>query len=244
MVSLEGLAVVAVLCTVLSVLCVLLGLLTLSGGIASFVVGMIIGGLGSVQWLLILILFTVLGFIVTKFRFQIKESKGLQEGRKGERTYRNVLANGLVPVLIAVASYALGIQGSDLAAVAYISAVAVAAADTTASEMGVLSEPTYLITTGAHVPPGTDGGISLYGTIWCGLASLVASYVGWLVIIQSPFDPLFLVPAAMGVVGCMMDSLIGATLERRGMVGKLHVNILSMGFGAVLAAVMFLFLVS
>jgi uncharacterized protein (TIGR00297 family) len=143
-----------------------------------------------------------------------------------------------------MASYALGIQGSDLAAVAYISAVAVAAADTTASELGVLSEPTYLITTGARVPPGTDGGISFHGTLWCALASLVASFIGWLVIIQPPFDPLFLVPVTMGVAGCMMDSLIGATLERRGAVGKLHVNILSMGFGAILAAVIFLVLTS
>jgi uncharacterized protein (TIGR00297 family) len=243
MVSLESLAVVLLLCTVLSVLCVWLGLLTLSGGIASFAVGMLIGGLGSVQWLLILILFTVLGFVVTKFRFQIKETKGVQEGRKGERTYRNVLANGLVPVLIAVGAFAAGAQDTELAAIAYISAVAVAAADTTASEMGVLSERTYLIINGSRVPPGTDGGVSLAGTAWCTLASLVASYVGWVVIVQQPFDPLFLVAAAMGVAGCMMDSLIGATLERRGLVGKLHVNILSMGFGALLAVAMYLLLV-
>jgi uncharacterized protein (TIGR00297 family) len=242
MVSLESLAIVVVLCTVLSVLSYRFGLLTKSGAIASFAVGMAIGGLGDVGWLLTLIVFSFMGFAVTKFRFQIKESKGLQEGKKGERTYRNVLANGLVPALVAVIAFATGAQYSVLAAIAYISSVAVAAADTTASELGVLSDRTYLITTGERVSPGTDGGVSLNGTMWCILASAVASYTGWLVIVNRPFDPLVLIPVAMGVAGCMVDSVIGATLERRGLVGKLHVNFLSMAFGSLAAVTIYLLL--
>lgn len=242
MVSLESLAIVVVLCTVLSVLSYRFGLLTTSGAAASFIVGMAIGGLGDVGWLLTLIVFTFMGFAVTKFRFQIKESKGLQEGKKGERTYRNVLANGLVPALVAVVAFAFGEQGSTLAAIAYISSVAVAAADTTASELGVLSDRTYLITTGERVPPGTDGGVSLNGTLWCVLASIVASYTGWLVIEHQAFDPLVLIPAVMGVAGCMVDSLIGATLERRKLVGKLHVNFMSMAFGSLAAVAVYLLL--
>jgi uncharacterized protein (TIGR00297 family) len=240
MVSLESLAIVVVLCTVLSVLSFRFGLLTKSGAAASFVVGMAIGGLGSIGWLLTLIVFTFMGFAVTKFRFQIKESKGLQEGKKGERTYRNVLANGLVPALVAVIAFATGNQDSTLAVIAYISSVAVAAADTTASELGVLSDRAYLITTGERVAPGTDGGVSLNGTLWCIVASLIASYTGWLVIIHQPLDLLFLIPSVMGVAGCMVDSLIGATLERRGLVGKLHVNFLSMAFGSVAAVAVYL----
>ena len=78
------------------------------------------------------------------------------------------------------------------------------------------------------------------GTLACIAASLFASYIGWLVILQQPFNPLVLLPAAMGVTGCMIDSLIGATLERRGMVGKLHNNMLSMAMGAVLAALAYI----
>ncbi|MBI0583382.1 MAG: DUF92 domain-containing protein [Methanomassiliicoccus sp.] len=238
MVSLESLAAVLVLCTVLSVLSYRFGLLTSSGAIASFAVGIIIGGLGSIGWLLTLIVFTFMGFAVTKFRFQIKEVKGLQEGKKGERTYRNVLANGLAPALVAVLAFATGAQDSVLATVAFISSVAVAAADTTASELGVLSDRTYLITTGKRVPPGTDGGISASGTMWCVLASTVASVTGWLVVFQR-LDVLVLLPVAMGVAGCMVDSLIGATLERRGLVGKLHVNFMSMAFGSAMAVAIY-----
>ena len=240
MVSVESLAIVVVLCTVLSVLSLRFGLMTKSGALASFFVGVVCGGMGSVGWLLTLIVFSFMGFAVTKFRFQIKESKGLQEGKKGERTYRNVLANGLVPALVAIVAFATGTQDSVLAVTAYVSSVAVAAADTTASELGVLSDRTYLITTGEKVAPGTNGGVSLNGTLWCIIASVIASYTGWLVILKQPFDPLFLLPSLMGVVGCMVDSLIGATLERRGVVGKLHVNFLSMAFGSIAAVALYL----
>jgi uncharacterized protein (TIGR00297 family) len=239
MLSLESLAIVLSLCAALSVLSFRFGLLTKSGALASFIVGMIIGLLGSVGWLLTLIVFTFTGFFVTKFRFQLKEKKGVQEGKKGERTYRNVLANGLVPVLVAVVTYLLGAQDTTLAALTYITAVAVASSDTTASELGVLSERTYLITTGKRVPPGTDGGISGMGTLACIVASAFASYIGWLVILQQWFDPLLLIPIVMGVAGCMIDSLIGATLERRGLVGKLHVNMLSMAAASLLAAAIY-----
>jgi uncharacterized protein (TIGR00297 family) len=230
------------LCAVLSVLSYWFGLLTISGSVASFLVGIVIGGLGSIGWLLTLIAFTFMGFIVTKFRFQIKETKGLQEGKKGERTYRNVLANGLVPAAVAVISFLLGEQESTLASIAYISAIAVAAADTTASELGVLSDRTYLITTGKRVPPGTDGGVSILGTAWCIVASFAASYVGWLFAFQQFFDLLLLIPVVMGVTGCMMDSLIGATLERKRIVGKLQNNIMSMAFGGALAALVYVLL--
>ncbi len=152
------------------------------------------------------------------------------------------MANGLVPVLVAVITYLLGAQDSTLAAIAYITAVAVAASDTTASELGVLSDRTYLITTGKRVPPGTDGGISGVGTLACIVASAFASYIGWIIIQQQLFNPLILIPVVMGVAGCMIDSLIGATLERRGLVNKLHVNMLSMAISSLLACAIFVML--
>ncbi len=154
----ESLLIVLVLCTTLSLLTLRFGLLTRSGAVASFVVGMIIGGLGSIAWLLTLIVFTFMGFLVTKFKFKAKEIQGVQEGKKGERTHKNIIANGLVPVLVVVISFLTGEQNSMLAGVAFLSAISVAAADTTASELGVLSPRTYLITTLERVPPGTDGG--------------------------------------------------------------------------------------
>ncbi len=239
-----NIALVITLCALLSILSYWFGLLSASGALASFAVGAIIGSFGTVGWLLTLIAFVFLGFLVTKYRFQAKKRMNVQEGAKGERTYHNVIANGLVPAAVAVVSFALGHQGSEIAGLAFISSVAVAAADTTASELGVLSKNTYLITTGEKVPAGVDGGISLAGTAGCIVASVVASAVGWLAIFQSlPFDPLIAIPITMGVAGCMLDSVVGATLESRGMISKLGNNMMTMGVGSLLSTVLYMLLV-
>ena len=46
-----------------------------------------------------------------------------------------------------------------------------------------------------------------------------------------------LIPMAFGFLGCQLDSVLGATLERRGLVDKKMVNLVSTTFGAVLAYV-------
>ncbi|HTY47590.1 MAG TPA: DUF92 domain-containing protein [Methanomassiliicoccales archaeon] len=235
---LETVLLVLVLCGALSALSYRFKLLTASGSIASFGVGTIIGLFGSVNWLVALIVFVFMGFAVTRYRFRVKERGGLQEGRKGERTYRNVLANGLVPAVIAVVAWASSVQLGTQAGIVYISAVSVAASDTVASELGVLSKRTRLITTMKPVPAGTDGGVSLYGTAWAFVGALVASLVGWLVILPDrALQAWILVPVLVGFLGCNVDSVIGATLERNGIVDKLGTNILSMAIGTLLAAV-------
>ncbi len=234
MITIVQAVIVLVLCAALSALSWKLGLLTADGSLASFGVGMVLGLFGGIGWLLLLVLFAFIGFLVTKYKMELKIRKGVQEGRKGERNYRNVLANGAVPMAIAVLTFLAGWEG-ELPALIYMSAVCVAAADTTASELGVLSDRTYMITTLRRVPPGVDGGVSLYGTGWAVAASAFAALVGWLVIMGSMPSVLILVPVAMGVLGCFIDSVIGATLETKGWVTKLWNNITSMALGAAIA---------
>ena len=236
MIGIWDLAIVFVLCGLLSVLSFRFRLLTTSGSLSAFILGMFIGVLGSIGWLLILVIFTVFGFAVTRYKIRQKMSGGLQEGMKGERDHRNVLANGLVPAIIAIASFASGAQGEVISGAVYLSAIGVAASDTVASEMGVLSHEARLITTGEPVEPGTNGGISAYGTAWAFLGALVSSVVGWAILFPSNLmDARLLVPVVIGFIGCNIDSLIGATLERKGMVGKLGNNIASMAIGSLIA---------
>jgi uncharacterized protein (TIGR00297 family) len=236
MIDWVNLGVVLALCATLSFLSHRLGLLTASGSASAFLVGILIGVLGSVSWLLILVAFTILGFLVTRYKLQIKMSRGLQEGRKGERTYRNVLANGLVPALVAIIAWAMGAQGEMISGVVYLSAISVAASDTMASEMGILSPRTWLITTFDRVPPGTNGGISAYGTGWSIIGAIGATLLGWAFLFPEDLMNLkILVPIFVGVLGCNVDSLLGATLERRGYIGKLGTNFFSMAVGSLIA---------
>ena len=234
MITIEQTVVVLLLCAALSVLSWKLGLLTIDGSLASFAVGMVLGLFGGIGWLLLLVLFAFIGFAVTRYKMDLKVRKGVQEGRQGERSYRNVLANGLVPMSIAAFTFLAGWEG-EVPAIIYMSAVCVAAADTTASELGVLSDRTYMITTFKRVPPGVDGGVSIYGTAWALAASIFAALVGWVVIIGTFPSALALIPAAMGILGCFIDSVIGATLETQGLISKLWNNITSMAFGALVA---------
>ncbi len=227
------LGIILLLCAVLSFISYRLRLLTVSGSLASFVIGVIIGYFGSIGWLIILIAFALSGFLVTKFKFELKKRKGVQEGKKGERTWKNVLANSLIPVSIAVGAWLLGQQESPAANLIYLTAVSVAASDTIASELGVLSNRTFLITNMKRVPVGTDGGVSAYGTVWAFIGAAFASILGWLLLFPwGIIDARLIIPVLMGFLGCNIDSLIGATLERRGITSKLSTNILSMAFGA------------
>ncbi|MCG7844964.1 MAG: DUF92 domain-containing protein [Methanomassiliicoccales archaeon] len=234
MITLEQTAIVLIFCATLSLISWKLDMLTLDGSLASFAMGMIIGLFGGIGWLFILILFAVTGFVVTKYKMDLKIRKGVQEGKKGERTYRNVIANAAVPAVVAVMTYLNGWEG-EVPTLIYLSAICVAAADTTASELGILSDRTYMITTFKRTTPGVDGGVSLYGTAWALLASAFAALTGWIIILGSVPQLVVLIPIGMGILGCFIDSVIGATLETQGWVTKLWNNVTSMAFGAGIA---------
>lgn len=241
MIDISNLTMVFILCTTLSLLSYWSKLLTTSGAIAAFATGFVIGGLGSISWLIILIAFTLAGFLVTKYKIQSKMKKGLQEGQKGERTYKNVLANGLVPAFIALFSWLIGAQNSNIADIAFLTSISVAASDTIASELGVLSPNVWLITNFQRVEPGTDGGVSIPGTLWALVGATLASLLGWIILFPDDLvDARILIPIALGFVGCNIDSLVGATWERKGYVSKLGTNMISMAAATIIALVFLL----
>src|SRR5213594_3976560 len=157
--------------------------LTWDGSLAAFVVGMVIGIFGDVTWLFLLLFFLLSSFLATRYRFALKEALGVQEGVRGERRSTNVLANGVALMGVAVLSLAASAAFSKVVSgIVFLSALSVAGADTLASEIGVLSRRTVLITNFQRVPPGTDGGISPLGQLCAIGAALYTSIVGWFVL--------------------------------------------------------------
>lgn len=209
------------------------GLLTKGGSLAASVIGICIGLLGAVSWLLLLALFTIIGFAVTLVGFRKKKRRGLQEGKHGERGYKNILGVAIPPLIVSIANFLF--PGHDaVMSIAFISTVAVAAADTAGSELGVRDSKVRLITTFKPVDPGIDGGISLLGTLMSIAASAVISFTGYSVIFNS-IGPAFLIPMLCGFVGCLADSYLGATVESRGLISKYTNNCITGVLGAVLA---------
>lgn len=230
-------ALITVLIAGMSVAAYLLRMLTVDGAVASFATGMTIGLFGGLEWFLLLLLFTVAGFAATKAGITKKREKGLQEGDHGERTYKNVLGVGIAPCLFAFISYLADSQYDVLMGIAFISSIAVAAADTIASEIGVKDQRVWMITTLERVPPGTDGGISLSGTVYSLIGALGVSAIGWLVLYRT-VDALILIPALAGFLGCILDSLLGATLETDGRITKYVNNASTAVLGSLISVAM------
>jgi len=120
----------------------------------------------------------------------------------GRRNARQVLANGGVAAVAAL----LGSWP------AFAGAVAAAAADTWATEIGAHSPtPPRLITSGAPVPTGADGGVTLLGT---GGGVLGAAVMGTLTWLLAPHPGgMAVVVAVAGVLGMLIDSVLGATVQ-------------------------------
>lgn len=212
--------------------------LTKDGAVASFAVGAFVGVFASINAFFLLTIFTIAGFVATMKDFDKKTAEGLQEGKKGERTWKNVLGVGLPPC-IAVALEFAGLIDPTTFAVMFVSTITVAGADTIASEIGVRDKKVYMITTFERVEPGINGGVSKMGTAVSTVAALLIAALGWFVLTEG-LDWLLLIPFAMGVLGNLLDSVFGAVLENPGYISKYTNNCSTAIIGAVVGVLIYI----
>jgi uncharacterized protein (TIGR00297 family) len=117
---------------------------------------------------------------------------------------------------------------------ALIAALAEAAGDTVSSEIGQwLSPRAYLITDFRPVAAGEHGGVSPGGTLAGLAAAAIVVGLGYGLGLCSRGGAALALAAAVG--GNLLDSVLGATLERRGMVTNGIVNFAGTSFAGALA---------
>lgn len=182
---------------------------------------------GLPVFLVLLLFFLVASVIVTKYGYEKKREMGLYEH---ERSWENVLANGLVPTACAVLSPAIG-WGP------YVASLAAITADKFASELGVLGgEPVNLLNF-KKCKRGTNGAITAFGTLMSLDAGLLVGIAAYFLI---PGLDLWTVVTIgiIGFAGSMADSIVGV-LEERGIGNKATTNLICALFGA-LAGLAFL----
>jgi uncharacterized protein (TIGR00297 family) len=212
----------------------------LVGGLFAAAIYLATPGWRTALWPLLALLLLTLA--ATRFGRARKEKLGIAESRRG-RTASQVAANLGAAVL---AGLPLGltryldlpaILGSRAMRVAVAAALAEAAADTLSSELGeVLGGEPYLLTSLRRVPAGTDGAISLAGTLAGFIGALIVTAAA-LFVLRFNLDQTA-IAASAAIVGLFVDSLLGAFFERRGWLNNDAVNFLSTLVSAALAAVL------
>ena len=219
------------------------------GSALAFLICFITGTLGHWTWLLLMLIFVGASFLATKFAIVYKKALGVEESDEGTRGGSNVISNGIVPAIVAIC-YSLDLLSPEQALVAFTTSIGAATADTMASEIGVLApEPVLITNPSKKVEPGTDGGVSLEGTTASLLSAVsmsMLSFCAFILMIEenqslySAFEVDFLyISAFFGFFGSIIDSLLGATLENRGILGNNGVNFCSIS-SAVLFSLLFL----
>ena len=140
-------------------------------------VGLAVSFLGSIRWLILLLIFAVFSHLATKAYFDLKQKNKLQEGEKGERKMSNVFYAGITGLVIAFLNVTTIIgrypyfHYFELFAIS----LSVISADTFASEIGIIDRKVYMITNLKRTAPGINGGVSVIGQL---AALLGASIVG------------------------------------------------------------------
>jgi uncharacterized protein (TIGR00297 family) len=178
----------------------------------------------------------LLTFAATKVGKAQKESLGTGESKRGRNAPQIVANLGIAAVgpsvllSLPVVPYLRSSFGAIAAFVA-ITALAEAAADTVSSEIGqVFGGEPRLITSLRKVEKGTDGAVTFAGSVAGAGAALLVALAGFWAMRGNGFAgywPSILLATAGGVFGLFFDSLLGATLERRGWLNNDAVNFLS-----------------
>lgn len=201
------------------------------GAISAVLIGTaIVAGLGLRAFGLMMVFF-VLGSTMTKVGYRIKLARGIAQERGGARGWRNAWANGGVPAAIAVFAALAPVPLRPIFLLAYAAAVATATADTCSSEIGkAYGRRTFLITTGRAVPPGTEGAVSLEGTLAAGAGAAVVAFVGAGLGLYSILGAVLV--TAAGFVGSLVESVVGTIAERRGWMDNDLLNAFNTAVGA------------
>jgi uncharacterized protein (TIGR00297 family) len=163
-----------------------------------------------------------LTWLSTRFGYRRKEKLGTAEKLDG-RTALQVLANlAVAAICAAVSAFTVG-KAAWLLAVS--AALAEAAADTVSSELGqARNEKARLITTWQEVPAGTNGGVSWAGTV---AGIVAATAVSWVCVLAGLVPAKWLgISIGAAIAGMVVDSYLGALLERRALLNNDAVNFL------------------
>ena len=183
--------------------------LSRGGAVAALLVGTA-AAMAGWPWAFVLITFFLTSSGLSRFQRTAREERiaGIVE-KSDERDAIQVMANGGLFAAMAVAST---LTGQPLLATAALGALAAAAADTWATEVGTLAGgvPRSVVSF-EPLAPGTSGGVTVAGTMASVAGAALVAVVAWLTGAAR-------MPVAVfvgGIIGSAADSFVGAAVQER-----------------------------
>ncbi|MEB3226179.1 MAG: TIGR00297 family protein [Synechococcus sp.] len=210
-------------------------LLTPWGYLHAWLLGVLVWGCLGWQGYGVVMFYFLVGVGVTKIGKNIKEAAGIAEGRGGLRGPENVWGSALVGTICALGTLIAPENIKFLLLLGYVASFCTKLSDTSASEVGkAYGKRTFLITTFQAVPRGTEGAVSLEGTLAGMVASVAIALVGYGVGLIDLLGIFWCVVAAF--VATNIESVIGATIQEKfAVLTNEVVNILNTLVGATVA---------
>lgn len=197
-----------------AVLARFLGMVSTGGALGGFVIAALIYVSLGPPGFAVLALFVVGGSLLTRLGYRVKKVRGIAEEGSGRRGAKNALANSAVAVLCALLAVLTPLR--ELFATAFVAALGAAFADTAESEVGQLYRRNPRLITGLRqVSPGTDGAVSVSGTLAGIGAAIVTALLGWWLGLMGGVGEVAVVAGA-GFAGSVVDSFTGALAPRLG----------------------------
>lgn len=185
------------------------GALTIEGAWAATALGALIFLAGGLSWSAVILVFFVTSSALSRLRSAGGRSLDDMVARSERRDAVQVAANGALPALFSLLQL---VHPSSLYAAGFAGAIAAAAADTWATEVGALSRsPPVLLTTGKRIPPGTSGGVTILGSAGAALGAAVVGLVASFLMPPLGAGPILVA----GLLGSFTDSFLGATVQER-----------------------------
>ena len=216
-------------------------LMTKSGWISAGVLGSILWGCLSWQGWISVVIYLVFGSLVTKIGYKFKIQKGIAEKRGGRRGPENVWGSAATGLFFAV-MVNLNVANILFYKIGFAASFSAKLADTFGSEIGKrFGRNTYLITSLRKVDRGTEGGVSLEGTIASALGAIFMTSIMLLLSIITTKHQ-FIIVSISGFLATISESIIGAKFQKKYKLSNELVNTIQTSISSIIAIFIYIFI--
>lgn len=184
---------------------------------------------GGLTGIALIFSFFVGGTLASMFRHREKESLGVAQEKGGKRSYPHALANAAAPAMCGLVAW-LSPDHHSVMLAAMAGSFAAALGDTFSSEVGTIYGRRFVnILTLQPAERGQDGAVSYEGSFaGMGGSLLIAAVYG----IGTDWEGNVGLVFVAGLIGNLADSVLGASLQRWGLMTNHSVNLVNTALAA------------